>query len=76
MLGFRFGRWVHAAIAGGSLTLTGCVDRVLLDDSLINVEPTGGQTTETDSDPTDPTNPTDPSDPTTDPTNPTDPTSE
>lgn len=69
---------VHAAIATGSLTMNGCVARVLLDPALTgdgsDSDGTDSDMTTGDSDdPTRPTSPTDPSDPT-NPTNPTDPT--
>lgn len=89
MLGFRFGRWVHAAIAGGTLAMTGCVDRLLdatLDgssdssddtdsDSGSSGDGTDSSGTSTNStEPTSPTNPSGPTDPTVNPTTPTDPT--
>lgn len=54
--------------------MTGCVERLVIDPSLIEQQPTTGFDTETDTSPTDgtdPSNPSDPSDPTTTPTDPT-----
>jgi hypothetical protein len=72
VFGFRLKnyQWVHVVLAGGSVGLSGCVDRAY-DFGLQN----GPSDSEGDSDgttggPTDPTNPSDPSDPTVDPTDP------
>ncbi len=75
MFGFRWKtyQWLHVAVAGGSVGLSGCVDRAWdfggsgssLDDSGTDSDgpdPTGG--------PGDPSNPTDPTDPTVGPGDP------
>ena len=54
MLGLKFGRWVHVSIAGGSLTLGGCVDRAYDFGDSGSFDP---------GDPDDPNDPNDPSDP-------------
>ena len=64
MLGLRFSRMVHAAIAGGSLAATGCVDRLILDPSLRD-------TSDSESDTGDDTDTTTGGDPSGDPTSPT-----
>lgn len=75
MLGLRFSRLVHAAIATGSLGMTGCVDRVIVDPTLGTIDTDGGTDSGSASDTDSGPDPTDPTSPTTDPTNPTDPTS-
>jgi hypothetical protein len=87
MLGLRFSRMVHAAIAGGSLAPAGCVERLLLDPALLDSSSDtdsstgdpGTATADTEDPtfgPTSPTNPTNPTNPTsiTDPSTVTDPT--
>ena len=72
MLGLKFSRLVHASLAGGSLALSGCVDRAYD----FGVDPIGDTDSDTDTDTdtdgtTDDPNPTtSPTDPTTDPTPP------
>lgn len=69
---------VHAAIAGGSLALVGCVDRAIVDPSLAATDSVGGGTvgggTTGGTDPTVGPTSGSPTDPTTNPTTPTDPT--
>jgi hypothetical protein len=85
MLGLRFSRLVHASLAGGSLALTGCVDRsyAFEDEGGSGAESTEGAT-ESATDPTGgtvgtvgtagpTTEPPNPTDPTVDPTDPTGP---